>query len=340
MQGCVIRPVQEADLSGILEIAAQTGPGFNSLPNNAAVIKKKIACSIDSFSEKIEIEKRFYLFVMENLEKQEVIATAGINAYVGAPCPFYKFKLSTLVLISHSLNQSKKHRILHWVSEHEGATELDALYLKSAYRGKGCGAFISRARFLFIAEFSNIFSDLIIADMRGVSDEKGISPFWEAVGRHFFGMSYEEASYLKAIGESNFVAELMPHYPIYVDLLPETVQNIIGSTHQNTAPAFSMLKKEGLHFRKCVDIFDAGPMLEVLKSDIKSIKESRKVRVVDFKPKSNKNELKLISNTQKNFRVALGSVELTPNGDVLLEKETAKVLQVSINDYIRYSHFR
>ncbi len=339
----MVRPVKTADLPEILDIASQTGPGFNSLPDNVTVIEEKIHHSMESFAEKIDIQQRFYFFVMEDLQRQAIVGIAGIKAYIGAPCPVYKFKLTTLVLFSHALNQAKKYHILHWASEHEGATELAALYLKPDYRGEGCGALMSRSRFLFIAEFTNLFSELIVADLRGISDEKGISPFWEAIGKHFFDMSYERANYLKATLGSKFVTELIPHYPIYVDLLPVGAQNVIGSTHENTVGAFYILQKEGFDFRQCVDIFDAGPILEASKQDVRSIKESRKVKVIAVKPKLNhvgSDNLKLISNIRKDFHVVLGVVELQSDGNVILEESAASILNVSVNDYVRFSPFR
>jgi len=340
MQDYVIRPVKESDLPRVLEIARQTGPGFNSLPNNAGVIEKKIHLSIDSFTEKVEIKKRFYLFVMENLKSREVVGTAGIKACVGMPCPFYKFKLINLVLFSPSLNQSNKYRFLHLANDHENATELDALYLKSTYRGEGRGVFMSRSRLLFIAEFTDFFSDRIVADMRGVSNEKGVSPFWEVVGKNFFGMSYEKASYLKATEGSQFVIDLIPHYPIYVDLLPEEAQKSIGVTHQNTVPAYSTLIKERLQFKEYVDIFDGGPLIEGLKSEIWSVKESQKLLLVSCKAKLQQKELRLISNTQKDFRAILGKIELTEDGGAIMEEDAARALNVTANDYVRFSTFK
>ena len=67
-----------------------------------------------------------------------------------------------------------------------------------------------------MAEFRERFADRVIAEMRGVSDEKGNSPFWQWLEEHFFSVDFPTADYLTGIGQKVFIAELMPKYPIYV----------------------------------------------------------------------------------------------------------------------------
>ena len=42
-----------------------------------------------------------------------------------------------------------------------------------------------------------------------------------------------------------FIEEMMPQYPIYLDLLAEEVREGIGQVHEETVPAIAMLKNEG-----------------------------------------------------------------------------------------------
>jgi arginine N-succinyltransferase len=333
----VFRPIQETDLAAILEIAAQTGPGFNSLPNNTKVMHAKIIQSIESFSEKIDIDKRYYFFVMENTDTHEFMGSAGIETNLGHLWPFYKYKISTLVQVSEALHQQQEHKILNLVSDHQGATELGALYLKPAYRGEGRGTFLSRARCLFIAHFLNEFPDKIVADMRGVSDKNEISPFWEAVGHRFADMLYAKASDLKATTGSQFLVDLMPHLPLYLDLLPDSATSVIGKTHENTTPALHVLEKEGFQFENYIDIFDAGPTIETKTIGLKTVRESKSAVLMSFKEDLNKEKIVMISNTKHDFfRAVIGALEVVKEGEVVLSAETAKELQVSIGDRLRY----
>jgi len=339
-QGLIIRPIEEKDLAAISRFGRLTGPGFNSLPDSPDILKKKIEVSINSFSGKIEIKQRYYFFVMEDVEKQEVVGTCAIETCIGHPWPLYQYKLSTIVQVSNSQNKYRSHKILNLVSQHQDISELSSLYLSPAYRGEGRGAFLSRARCLFIAEFPSFFSNFILSDIRGWSDENGISPFWEALGKQFFDMSYNEASFLRSTQGSQFIVELMPHYPIYVDLLPEMVQNIIGKPHANAEPAMHVLEKEGLQFRKTIDIFDGGPTIEAPTLSVKTIRESQASVIRACNQKIQEGTLMLVSNTKLDFRAALGFLSLMPEGDVLLDADLAKNLNVAVGDRIRFCRFR
>lgn len=50
-----------------------------------------------------------------------------------------------------------------------------------------------KARFLFIAAFREWFSPHLFAELRGCSDEQGQSPFWDALGHHFFDIPFADA---------------------------------------------------------------------------------------------------------------------------------------------------
>jgi arginine N-succinyltransferase len=107
----------------------------------------------------------------------------------------------------------------------------------------------------------------------------GLSPFWEALGRHFFRMSFREADRLSAATDNQFILDLMPKYPIYVDLLPETARDAIGACHPDGAGARRLLEWEGFRFDNVVDIFDGGPLLSVSRDAVRTKREARRMRL-------------------------------------------------------------
>src|SRR5690606_4677800 len=143
-----------------------------------------------------------------------------------------------------------------------GNSELCSLFLHADHRTGLNGRLLSKARLLFIAEFRELFGDKIIAEMRGMSDAAGRSPFWESLGRHFFKMEFSQADYLTGVGNKAFIAELMPKFPLYTCFLTEDARAVIGRVHPDTEPALNMLKAEGFSYQGYVDIFDAGPAIE------------------------------------------------------------------------------
>ena len=55
-------------------------------------------------------------------------------------------------------------------------------------------------------------------------DQAGHSPFWDALGGRFFGMTFPEADEFNAVHGTQFIADLFPKTPIYVSMLPESAQ--------------------------------------------------------------------------------------------------------------------
>ena len=228
---------------------------------------------------------------------------------------------------------------------HTGHSELCSLFLDSEYRVGKNGSMLSKCRFLFIAQFRALFAKKMIAELRGVSDAEGKSPFWESLGRHFFSMDFKDADYLTGIGKKSFVAELMPKHPLYSSFLTPAAQAVIGQTHELTRPAQAMLEAEGFRYEGHVDIFDAGPAVECDVGDIDAVVKSRLFTAdvgsradsdADSTAKSAQLKIDyLVANTSlDHFRVLL--VRALPSGELfLLSAVQAAVLGVKSGDSIR-----
>ena len=120
-----------------------------------------------------------------------------------------------------------------------------------------------------------VFGEKVIAELRGVVSHEGDTPFWECLGRQFFRMSFPEADYLSATTDNQFILDLMPKYPIYVDLLPTEAREVIGRCHVDGVPAFKLLEWEGFEFERVVDIFDGGPIMQASRDMIRTARESK-----------------------------------------------------------------
>src|SRR3546814_14625320 len=75
------------------------------------------------------------------------------------------------------------------------------------------------------------FADRVLAELRGVIDERGGSPFWDGVAGRFFGMGFQEADYFNAINGNQFIADLMPKHPVYVAMIDEHARAVTGVAH-------------------------------------------------------------------------------------------------------------
>jgi len=337
----IIRPIQSSDYDALHRIAVESGHGFTSLPVNEKLLKSRISNSESSFVKDVtQPGNEGYLFVMEDTATGEVVGTTGIEAAVGLDDAFYHYHLGKVVHNSRELNIYNTVETLTLCNDYTGASEICTLFLSESHRKDGNGRFLSRCRFLFIAEHPERFADTVIAEMRGVSDEQGSSPFWQWLEEHFFSLDFPTVDYLTGIGKKVFIAELMPKYPIYVNLLSKEAQQVINKVHNKTVPALRLLEAEGFSRRGYVDIFDGGPTVEASRSTIKTVRESDKYQVIigdiDEQDTNTVNKY-IICNTQITAFRATQAVALlreTAN-QVVISQEVAQALQVSSDDWVR-----
>lgn len=336
----VARPVTENDLPALMDLARQAGPGMTNLPKDEKALQEKIVTSLHSFANgKRDHDLLGYFFVLEDLTSKKIVGCSGICAAGSEMLPFYHFKMSTVNYVNQELNLNKSHRILTMVNDYHGCSEVCSLFLRPDYREFSNGSLISRTRFLFMAEFSDRFSETVIAEMRGVMGENGAQPFWDDVISKFIDLPFLEADRLTGIGVKQFIPDLMPRYPLYVELLPKRAQDVIDKVHIDTEPALALLKKEGFMSQGYIDIFEAGSMVESKLNRIYSVRKSKKVKVSELRSTipHNPENLYLISNASIDLRVCLGDILLGENSDnVVITEEVANVLNITLGQEIRY----
>lgn len=331
----IIRPIHESDYDALYDCAVESGHGFTSLPVDETLLRKRIARAQEAFAKKniTSPGEEGYLFVMEDTRDGSIAGVAGIEAAVGLSEAFYHYHLGKVVHHSPKHNVYNALQTLTLCNDYTGATELCTLFLREPYRFGRNGRALSKFRLLFLAQFSQRFSSRVIAEMRGVSDENGRSPFWAWLERHFFTMDFPRADYLTGIGDKTVVAELMPRFPIYVNMLDEAAQKVIGKVHQNTLPALKLLQSEGLQFRDYIDIFDAGPTVEGDLKQLKTVRNSRLMNVVIGQPAVSENHLICTLNVA-DFRACQADVSCQGD-DVVIDSRVAAALQVEQGDRVR-----
>lgn len=332
----IIRPIRSSDYEVLHGIAVESGHGFTSLPVNEELLTSRINRATHSFHKNEETNgDEGYLFVMEDTETGEVVGTSGIEAAVGLNDAFYHYHVGKVVHSSRELGIYNTVETLTLNNDYTGASELCTLFLRDTYRVNNNGRFLSKFRLLFMAEHPDRFNHTVIAEMRGVSDDNGSSPFWQWLEEHFFSMDFPTADYLSGIGKKEFIAELMPKYPIYVSLLSKAAQGVIGKVHENTVPALRLLQNEGFVSRGYVDIFDGGPTVEAELKSIKSIANSQRLTVKIGTVNSTKKFI--ICNTKvAEFRATQMPIDIdAENNTVTLDQQTADAIQVAAGDWVR-----
>lgn len=268
----IIRPIAHSDLPALEQIAVESGPGFTSLMDDRDFLRRKIQHSIDSLEKTVtQPGREGYLFVLEDPETGDVIGTTGMEASVGLNTPLYHYYKSREVHQSPELNLFRQVDVLNMCNRYTGCSEVCTLFLRPGFRRAWAGKLLSKVRFLFMAQHSQRFASTVIAEMRGVCDEQGHSPFWNWLREHFIDLDFEAITRLVGAGQNRFIADLMPKYPLYTHLLSPEAQQVIGQVHEKTRPALRLLESEGFQYTGYVDLFDAGPTVEAQVDQVRTV---------------------------------------------------------------------
>ncbi|HEY4072057.1 MAG TPA: arginine N-succinyltransferase [Herbaspirillum sp.] len=322
-EGLVVRAIELRDLDGLLALAQQAGGGMTTLKPDRDKLAQRVEIACASFAASIPPLQRDYLFVMEDLTQRKgpevsrgqsqgrLAGVCAIKAAVGLEESFYNYRIGTLVHSSKELGVYSPMDTLYLASDLTGSGELCSLYLHPDYRHGENGKLLSKSRLLFIAQYPHLFPQRLIAELRGFQRRDGSSPFWDSLGRHFFKMGFDRADDLSSLDKKSFIAELMPRYPLYIALLPQEAQDVIGRVHEASAPAQRMLEQEGMHFEGYIDIFDAGPVLQGRCRELRIVRDSVLAQIDGQSETGNSNAAPptmLIANTvMSRFRVIAGS---------------------------------
>lgn len=336
----IIRPAKMDDLQPIYEMAKRTGGGFTNLPPDRNALSAKLERSAAGFDRVGDgVADDLYVFVLQNTATGEVRGTCQIFGKVGQKWPFYSYRIGALTQHSEELNRTFRADILNLSTDLEGTTEVGGLFLHPGERAGGLGMLIARSRYLFIRNHRERFADRTIAELRGVIDEAGGSPFWDGVAGRFFGMSFQEADEFNAKFGNQFIADLMPKHPVYIAMLPESAKTVIGVPHPSGRAAMRMLENEGFAWENYVDIFDGGPTMTARTDQVRSVREAKDSTIAKISDdlgehKSGEKVLVTIGRLH-DFKAAYGWIE-GGEGGITLDRESAQTLGVSVGDGITH----
>lgn len=325
----LVRSVTKNDINGLMKLATSVGIGFTTLVADNQIFKKKIARAIDCFYN--AIENGYYLFVFET--NGEIVGCAAIDVKPGLYSPFYTYKILDIHNTYESFNIDCTHKALQMVNDFDEATELCSLFLLPEYRDKMNGYLLSYSRLLYVAAFPEKFTDIFFAEIRGCSDQDGVSPFWESVGRKFYTMDFAKADELSGIGDKDFIQALKPEFPIYIDMLSKEAQEVIGVAHYLSKPAMKLLEKQGFYNHQYVDIFDGGPTLSIEKDNIKTVRQAKYCHVVSI-AEEEKGMDYMIASLTHGFRVTLTKLSSVNDSALSIPKSVAELLHIQVGDQV------
>ena len=326
-----VRPARNADFQAIYEMAKLTGGGFTNLPPDKGALVAKLTRSEEAFAhEQGSHEGDLFLFVLENAETGQVRGTCQVFSRVGMVEPFYSYRISTMTQTSPELGKTFRAEMLTLCTDFEGSSEVGGLFLHPAERAGGLGVLLARSRYLFIKLHRERFADRVLAELRGVIDEAGGSPFWDAIAGRFFGMNFQEADAFNGTHGTRFIADLMPKTPIYTAMLPESARAIMRIPHPSGRAAMRMLEQEGFEGGSYIDIFDGGPTMAAATDTIRTIREAREL-VLEAVADGGK-RMMIAAGTRGRFASGYGHVAIGDDGNATLDRAAADLIGLAPGD--------
>jgi arginine N-succinyltransferase len=324
-----VRPAGNDDFQAIYEMAKLTGGGFTNLPPDRGTLVDKIIRSQKSFeAERAEPADDMFLFVLENVDTGQIRGTCQVFGKVGVESAFYSYRISTLTQTSQALGKTFRAEMLSLTTDLEGSSEVGGLFLHPGERAGGLGMLLARSRYLFIKRHRERFGRRLLAELRGVIDEAGGSPFWDAIAGRFFGMNFQEADEFNGSHGTQFIADLMPKTPIYTAMLPESARAVMGVPHPSGRAAMRMLEREGFSYDCYIDIFDGGPTMIAQTDQVRTVRDSRDLLLVGVADHVEGQNMMLAAGRLSGFAAACSNVRMEPEGGATISRSAAEALGI------------
>lgn len=332
-----IRGAVEADEEQILAIARHLNTV--NLPDQREGVQQILELSQKSFTGAIKDPKRRqYVFVLVDRTKELIIGTSMIFGQLGRKdAPYIYLDVIDEERYSATLDKHFKHTVLSIGYSYNGPTEIGGLVLHPDYRRvpERLGTFLSYVRFLYLKMHRDWFRDEVLAELLPPLEKDGTSHLWDALGRHFTGLTYAEADKLSRMNKE-FIRGLFPEGTIYASLLPQQAQDVIGKVGAQTRGVEKLLRRIGFRYAERVDPFDGGPHFTAMTDEITLVQQSQQLRIDALLEPGTKTKKRGLVATEMPtapwFRSVLGSFEERPDKAIALEETAAKALGLKVGD--------
>ncbi len=329
----ILRSARPEDLSQMVDLAKQ----FNllNLPGDRKVLSDKIERSVASFAGDLPKNQAEYLFVIEDIEESLIVGSSLILPKHGTDeVPHTFFKVLKKNHYSEDLGIGFIHQVLRFQMDTDGPTEIGGLLVDKSYRRRPekLGRQISFVRFNYIGMYPERFEDRLLCELTPPLTDEGRSEFWEALGRRFTGLPYQEADLLSQ-SHKEFIQSLFPEEDIYLCLLDTKARTVVGRVGDSTKPAQHLLESIGFHYLEEVDPFDGGPHYGAKVQELLPIKHGQNLRVEEWKD-SNFKQVGLVGIDRNGYKCVQTPYE-SRGDEVAVPMTTKRLLEIE-NDELVY----
>jgi arginine N-succinyltransferase len=153
-------------------------------------------------------------------------------------------------------------------------------------------------------------------------------------------MDFDTADRINGTTGNQFIADLGPRNPIYVNMLSPEAQAVIGRVHDDGKGAQALLIEEGFRDEGYVDIFDAGPTMIAPIDALKAVAGATSGAVTAIADGSLHGTIDALIATglDADFRCTRGAIAVAADG-VMLDGPTAAHLGVGVGDVVTHTLF-
>lgn len=325
-----------ADLAEIERLAIASPVGITSLPAN----RERLSVIIEGTEAAMDEDVVFtgderYFFVLEDVDSGRLVGCSSVISAAGFSQPFHTFRNEMFVHASRELGLHNRIHVLSLCHDLTGHSLLTGFYLDPAWRSYQALKLNACGRLLFAASHPQRFAESIAVEISGISDEEGNSPFWDGVCRHFLDVDYTEAERLGSSLGRSVLAELLPGYPLYVPMLPDTAQEVIGQVRPASQMVYDILMDEGFESDNYVDIFDGGPVVQTRTAELTTVRCSQVATVRIGQPLPATGDWLVANERVRDFRACLCPLAWSPGEPVILDEHLAQLLKVADGDSLR-----
>jgi arginine N-succinyltransferase len=308
-----------------------------NLPEEEEGVRQILDASHRSFTQAIKDPKRRqYVFVLVERATQTILGTSMVFGQLGRKdAPYIYLDVIDEERYSQTLDKHFEHTTLKIGYSYNGPTEIGGLVLDPAYRRvpERLGTFLSYVRFLFIKMHREWFRDEVLAELLPPLEKDGTSHLWDALGRHFTGMTYAEADKLSRRNKE-FIRGLFPEGAFYASLLPADAQSVIGKVGAQTRGVEKLLRRIGFRYADRVDPFDGGPHFTALTDEVTLVVRSRRRRVVELLEVAPARSARAVVGVEPPappfFRAVLAPFEERPDDGCALGRGAARALGLEV----------
>lgn len=325
-----------ADLAEIERLAIASPVGITSLPAD----RERLSVIIEGTEAAMDEDVVFtgderYFFVLEDVDSGRLVGCSSVISAAGFSQPFHTFRNEMFVHASRELGLHNRIHVLSLCHDLTGHSLLTGFYLDPAWRSYQALKLNACGRLLFAASHPQRFAESIAVEISGISDEEGNSPFWDGVCRHFLDVDYTEAERLGSSLGRSVLAELLPGYPLYVPMLPDTAQEVIGQVRPASQMVYDILMDEGFESDNYVDIFDGGPVVQTRTAELTTVRCSQVATVRIGQPLPATGDWLVANERVRDFRACLCPLAWSPGEPVILDEHLAQLLKVADGDSLR-----